>query len=131
MGDETNDGAGEVAEAGEVEELQAVLGAADLERADLSAQIETLNQRIQSTTEAYREALIEANPDIPVEMVQGETIEALTAAVEQGRSLVESVEQRLEAEAEVPGGSADRVDSMPAGLSGVAKIRHALSRNQA
>ncbi len=90
-----------------------------------------LQIRLQEATARYREALLASSPDLPEEIVAGETIEELDAAAEQARQTVRRVRDRLESEAQsgrVPAGAPPRSGPDVSSLSPIEKIRLGLNQ---
>ena len=59
----------------------------------------------------YREALVEAHPEIPGELIVGSSIDELFGSVEKGKAVVESVRKTMESQAsaaKVPAGAPTR-----------------------
>lgn len=78
---------------------------------------------------AYRELVVETNPGVLVELVTGETIEAVNESLSRARALMERVRQELEAEAartSVPAGAPQRRGLDISGLSSREKIQYAI-----
>jgi hypothetical protein len=87
-------------------ELEA-LAAADLEhgteveQALASAQRELAHQRAatHAALERYREAVLAAEPDLPPDLVRGETLEELEGAIASAREVVARVREQVQASA--------------------------------
>ncbi len=78
----------------------------------------------------YRAALLAQSPELPAELVTGETVEEVEAAVQRARELVARVRDRLAMDAVrvVPAGSPLRSPPNLDALSPAEKIRLGLSR---
>jgi outer membrane protein TolC len=113
--------------------------AAELEEA-LAALREELHRAHTARREAvhrYRAALLAQSPELPAELVTGETVEEVEATVQRARELVARVRDQLAtdtgraappAEAAVPAGSPPRRPPDLDALSPTEKIRLGLSR---
>ena len=90
------------------------------------AEIATLKQNLGRTLGAYRDSLIRLNPELPAEMVGGDTLEAVDESVGRARTLVSKVKQSLEAEktaSRVPAGAPARSEADYSNLSSREKIQ--------
>ena len=79
----------------------------------------------------YRDLALEREPDLPADLVAGETIAEVDAALEQARQTVARVRQHLDDQARaarVPAGAPPRGEPDASGLSSAEKIRLGLSR---
>jgi len=95
---------------------------------DLAAIRESLSGAVAK----YRAAVLAASPDIPAELVKGESIDEIDASLEQARGIVSKVRQQLEAEAEankVPTGAPERTPQDLSALSPAEKIAYALRKS--
>jgi chromosome segregation ATPase len=109
---------------GELSSVQAGLSAAQAEKDDLHA-------RLQAAVGKYREVLLAAAPEVVQEMVAGESIEEVDAAMERARQTVLHVRERLESQAQagrVPTGSPPRTAPDLSALSPMEKIRLGLGQ---
>ena len=116
---------------------QEKIGALDEElstaRTDLAAaQVDNdgLHARLQAAVGKYRQVLLAAAPEVAEEIVGGESIEDVDAAMERARQMVHQVRERLESQAQagrVPVGSPPRAAPDLSALSPIEKIRLGLS----
>ena len=98
-----------------------------------ASEIETLrvslgesSARAAAAATRFREALLSAEPDLPADLVQGDTVEAIEAAAEQARQTVARVRRHLEEQAQalrVPAGAPARGGQDTSSLSAAEKIR--------
>lgn len=108
----------------ELTELRSALEQRDLE-------IEALQSQLASATARYREALLAASPDIPEELVVGESPEEVEASLAGARQMVERVRGRIEsqiADERVPSGAPVRGAQEFSGMSSREKIAYALTQ---
>ncbi len=123
---------GEAAESGTAsEDAQAELAElrSALEQRDL--EIQSLQNRLASATARYREALLAAAPDVPEELVVGESPEEVEASLAGARQMVERVRGRIEAQIageRVPSGAPVRGNQEFSGMSSREKIAYALTQ---
>ncbi|MDP2932028.1 MAG: hypothetical protein Q8O05_05990 [Chloroflexota bacterium] len=85
-------------------ELEKALAAKDSEMADT-------RKALAGALASYRTLVVRANPDIPEELIAGDSIEAIDQAVAKARSLIARVKQGMEAAAaksRVPAGAPQR-----------------------
>ena len=108
----------------ELAELRSTLEQRDQE-------IEALQSRLASATARYREALLAAAPDIPEELVVGESPEEVETSLAGARQMVERVRGRIEsqiADERVPSGAPVRGAQEFSGMSSREKIAYALTQ---
>lgn len=89
-------------------------------------EISRLKQSLGQTLDAYRDSLIRLNPELPAEMVCGDTLEAVNESLSRARALVSKVKQGLEAEkaaGRVPAGAPARSEADYSNLSSREKIQ--------
>ena len=95
---------------------------------DLAAIKESLSGAVAK----YRAAVLASAPEIPGELVKGESIAEIDASLEQARGIVSKVRQQLESEAEankVPAGAPERTQQDLSALSPAEKIAYALKKS--
>lgn len=124
--------------AAEVSELRRQLSAREESLAAQSIELEDLRSAVTEVQAASREAvervrqsILEREPDLPQELVTGETVADLDAAVSQARQTVAQVRQHLEQQAQslrVPAGAPVRGAPDVSGMTASEKIRAGLSR---
>lgn len=112
--------------------LEAERAAHQTTRADLTAALATAAGR-------YREVLLAGNPQVPPELVAGESIEALDAALESAKVMVAAIIQRATlagapagvaqapSTVQVPAGAPVRTGPDTSTMTAAEKIRYALS----
>jgi hypothetical protein len=130
--------------AGELGELRRRLGeteAALAQRDDQSgaqaAEIESLRQavlaadeRARAASHRYRDAVLDHEPDLPADLVAGDTVEEVEASLTRARQTVAQVRQHLEQRAQlqrVPAGAPARGAPDHSALSPADKIRLGLN----
>ena len=138
----------------EVESLREELEAARAEAAGLAerladrearaAELETAAAGLRQDLEAahgerraalarYRETLLAQSPELPAEMVSGETLEAIDASAQAARELVARVREQVtatDASRAVPAGSPPRRGPDVSAMSAAEKIRYGLTERQ-
>jgi len=135
-----SDGAEEQAEASaaEGERIQAL----EARLAQLEAAIEeevqrrgqeaaALKEQLGATVGRYREMALAKAPEVPEELVKGETVEEIDASLAAAQALVERVKKQMEARAaaeRVPTGAPARTPPDLSALSPREKIAYALSK---
>lgn len=121
----------------EVARLTAALGAAERDAAtaladagDLRGLLDASARQAADAASRYREALLRAEPSLPADMLEGETIDELDAALELARSIAGRIdaEARRIAAGATPAGAPERGAPNLAGLSPEQKIRIGLER---
>ena len=110
----------------ELAELRSALEQRDLE-------IESLRNRLASATARYREALLAAAPEVPAELVGGESPEEVEASLAGAQQMVERVRGRIESQIageRVPSGAPVRGAQEFSGMSSREKIAYALTQRE-
>jgi hypothetical protein len=96
------------------------------------SELAALKESLSGAVTKYRAAILAAAPDIPMELVKGDSIAEIDASLEQARGIVSKVRQQLEAEAEankVPAGAPQRTPQDLSALSPAEKIAYALKKS--
>ena len=118
------------------EEVDALKVELELSRQALEEQqgrVTQLEAELTVALDHYRDALLTGAPDVPNELVQGDTVEALVASFAQAKALVERVHQQVEvqmARERVPAGSPPRRGVDLSALSSHEKILMGLRQIQ-
>ena len=89
-------------------------------------QLQGFHQNLKEAVDKYRQMLLSQNPDIPAEMIQGDTIAELDSSLERAKALAEVVRRHLEAQ--VPAGAPARTGFEVGSLSPIEKIKYGLKR---
>jgi hypothetical protein len=94
----------------------------------LRAQLDAAAARERAGVERYRELLLRAEPDVPAEMLAGESVEQLDASLAAAREVVGRVRAHLsEHGPRVPGGAPARDGARFDAMTPEQKIRHGLA----
>ena len=107
---------------GEIAILKQAVAESDKKLAELS---ESLAQAVAS----YRAMVTEANPEVPDELLTGDTIDVINESLENARALIDRVKQGIEAEAsrtKIPAGAPQRAPLDLSALSPREKIQYAI-----
>ena len=105
--------------------------ARDQELTGLREQAEALQERVRSSAQRYRELALEHSPELPQELVVGETVEDVDQALQRARETVSKVRGHLESQAQagrVPVGAPPRSAPDLSALSAEEKIRFGLQQ---
>jgi len=115
--------------------LEKVIGEKDAEiatlkqlKGNLDSKISDLDRSLAEAVSGYRSMIIQVNPEIPAEMVIGDTVETIVESVKQAKALVNKVRKDLETDMQAirfPAGSPERGTPV-FDLSPREKIRHGL-----
>ena len=118
------------------EELVPVTRVRDLQssndklRADLKEK-ETLTMRLQQdmgeAVSKYRDVLLKANPGIPEELIQGNSIEELSSSVEKANAVVEKIKSHIEESGRIPAGAPVRSGPDFSAMSPAEKVAYGLA----
>lgn len=96
-------------------------------------QLARLQGQLALAVSKYRVALLARFPEVPEELVSGETLEAVDASLTAARGIVDKVRAQLDARAaaeRVPAGAPARAPADVGALSPAEKIAYALSRGR-
>jgi len=113
------------------DELARAQGEALEREEELGTQNEALGGQLRSAAERYRALVLESSPELPAELVAGETVEEIEASLERAHETVSKVRGHLESQAQagrVPVGAPARSAPDLSGLSAHEKIRYGLER---
>lgn len=92
-----------------------------------------INRTLAQAIASYKSLVVAANPEIPPELIIGETIEAVNESLASARTLIDKVKQGIEAETlklRVPAGAPQRALPDLSVLSPREKIQYAIGGNQ-
>ena len=95
------------------------------------AELANLRQQVASAAKRYRSALLASAPEVPEELIQGETVDELDRSLISAKQVVEKIASQLEAHVaaeRVPSGAPPRREADLSALSPREKILYALQR---
>ncbi len=110
---------------------EAAIEARDAALAEAGREVESLRTSLTGAAAKYRDVALAASPELPAELVTGETIEEIEASIEAARRTVARVRDHLEAQAHVgrtPIGAPERRGPDVSRLTPAEKIRLGLER---
>jgi chromosome segregation ATPase len=117
----------------ELEQLVADLEGevADLKQSGLESEqkLAEMGQHLSQAIASYRARIIESNPEVPAELIEGDTIEAIDSSLQSAKALISKVREGLEAEiklARIPAGAPQRAPIDLSALSPREKIQHGI-----
>ena len=117
----------------ELEQTAASLGSeiATLKQAvaESDDSLNKLNESLKQAVASYKTLVIQSNPDVPDELVTGDSIEAITGSLASAKELVTKIRKGMEAEvslARVPVGAPERTAPDLSALSPREKIQYAI-----
>jgi len=99
--------------------------------ADGNGKLSSVSENFEQALSAYKNLAIQANPAVPVELIAGDTIEAIDQSLESAKSLVSTVRASVEAEiaaGKVPAGAPARTPPDLESLSPREKIQYAITK---
>jgi DNA repair exonuclease SbcCD ATPase subunit len=114
-------------------EAQAQLAARDEELATLRQEAEALQASLKAAAGKYRDAVLTSRPEVPPDLVAGETVEEVDRQLEGALRMVAQLRSHLESQAQaqrVPTGAPARRAPDLSALSPAEKIAHGLSQRQ-
>ncbi len=118
---------------GSLEEREASIQKLTSDLEERGSVVSRLQEQLASAVDKYRDALLSSAPEVPQELVQGQTIGELDVSMAQARQMVERIRNQIEAQAaseRVPAGAPLRSGPDVSALSPAEKIAYALGRSQ-
>jgi seryl-tRNA synthetase len=125
-----------------IQELQDTLVLRDTELTVLQDQVEhasrerdALQEALSRAVSRYRDLVVAAHPDVPQELIRGDSLEEIDASLESARALVEKVKQQLNQQAQppeettVPAGAPPRSGPDISSMTPREKIQYGLTRS--
>jgi len=97
--------------------------------ADSEQRLAEINATLAQAIASYKGLVMQTNPEIPVELLAGDTIEVINESLQNARALVDKVRQGIEAEiskTRVPAGAPQRAPLDLSVLSPREKIQYAI-----
>ena len=94
-----------------------------------SNNLNKLNENLEQAVASYKALVIQSNPDVPEELITGDSIEAIADSLVSARELVTKIRKGMEAEislARVPIGAPERAAPDLSALSPREKIQYAI-----
>ena len=113
-------------------ELQARIARLEQDISSRDSELAAVKGSLAGAVAKYRAAVLSGAPDIPQELVKGESVADIDASLQLAQGIVSKVRQQLESEAEtksVPTGAPPRTPQDLSALSPAEKIAYALSRH--
>jgi len=114
-------------------EAQSQLAARDEEMVTLRQEVEALRASLKAAASKYRHALLASQPEVPPDLVNGETVEEVDQQLEAALRMIAQLRGHLESQAQalrVPSGAPARRAPDLSALSPGEKIVHGLSQQQ-
>lgn len=111
----------------EIEGLRAQVESLRTERVALQEAVAAAQEQAQVAVAKYREAVLTTSPELPADLVKGDTVTEIEASLAQARQVVTRVREHLEAQqgqrtAYIPVGAPSRLGPDLSGLSPQEKI---------
>lgn len=97
--------------------------------AEADESLHKLGESFKQAVASYKTLVVQSNPDVPEELVTGESIEAITDSLTSAKELVSKIRKGMEAEislARVPAGAPERTAPDLSALSPREKIQYAI-----
>ncbi len=97
--------------------------------AESDQKVAAINETLAQAIASYKSLVVETSPEIPAEIITGDTIEAINESLENARDLVDRVKKGIEEEASktrVPAGAPQRAPLDLSVLSPREKIQYAI-----
>ncbi len=93
--------------------------------------LSNVNTSLAQAVSAYKSAVAQANPAVPVALLTGDTIEAINQSLESAKTIVSKVKETIEADiasGKVPAGAPARTAPDVEALSPREKIQYAITK---
>ncbi len=113
----------------ELESAAGRIAGLEKELAEANRKVDEGASRFTKAVAGYRALAVKANPGVPEEFINGESIEAIDASIEKAKGLVSRVRQEMEAQASrarVPSGAPPRAPRDLSALTAREKIQHGI-----
>lgn len=97
--------------------------------ADSEQRLAEINATLAQAIASYKSLVMQTNPEIPAELITGDTVEVIDESLQNARALVDKVRQGIEAEiskTRVPAGAPQRAPLDLSVLSPREKIQYAI-----
>ena len=97
--------------------------------AEADDSLHKLGESFKQAVASYKTLVVQSNPDVPEELVAGDTIEAITDSLTSAKELVSKIRKSMETEislARVPAGAPERTPPDLSALSSREKIQYAV-----
>lgn len=97
--------------------------------AEADDSLHKLGESFKQAVASYKVLVVQSNPDVPEELVTGDTIEAITDSLTSANELVSKIRKSMETEislARVPAGAPERTPPDLSALSSREKIQYAV-----
>jgi len=91
-----------------------------------------LSRNLEKAVSSYRNMVVKAHPDVPEELIIGNSVDEIDSSLQQAKKIVDRVKQALQQRPEadsVPVGAPARNHDPAAGLSAREKIQYAVGGN--
>jgi hypothetical protein len=114
------------------DDLQSRIAQLEQGIASRDSEMAATRESLSGAVVKYRAAVLASVPEIPAELVKGDSIDEIDASLEQARGIISKVRQQLEAEAEAnkePTGAPERTPQDLSALSPAEKIAYALRKS--
>lgn len=123
-----------------ISKLEQAVASRDEQIADLNQSLAELEPRLAELEESlaqaissYRALVIRSNPDLPEELIAGDSVEEIDKSLAGAQALIERVRERLETEiagARIPAGAPLRTPADLSALSPQEKIQYAIGERR-
>ena len=123
-----------------ISELEQALAERDEQIEDLKQSLAGLEAKLTGLAEerakaiaSYREQVVGANPDLPEELISGDSVEEIDKSLASARALIDRVRERLEMEiagSKIPAGAPLRAPADLSALSPQEKIHYAMGERR-
>jgi len=123
-----------------ISELEQAVASRDNQIADLKQSLAELEPRLSElenslaqTISSYRALVIKSNPDLPEELITGDSVEEIDQSLARAQALIDRVRERLETEiagAKIPAGAPLRTPVDLSVLSPQEKIQYAIGERR-
>jgi len=114
------------------EELRYRISQLEESVATRDSELNSLKESLSKAVARYRDAVLAGAPDVPSDLLKGETVEEIDDSLERAKDIVSQVRQRLDASAadSIPAGAPPRTEPDLSALSPVEKIAYGMAQKR-
>jgi uncharacterized coiled-coil protein SlyX len=116
-----------------ISELEQAIAERDEQIAALKQSFAELENNLAQAIASYRALVIKSNPDLPEELIAGDSVEEIEKSLANAQALIDRVRERLETEiagARIPAGAPLRTPLDLSSLSPQEKIQYAIGERR-
>ena len=113
--------------------LESAVATLNQSMAESDHKLDEVSNALSQAVASYKARVIESNPEVPTDLIAGDTVEAVDNSLENAKSLISKVREGLEAEikmVKIPAGAPPRAPIDLSSLSPREKIQYGIGGKQ-